>query len=94
MRCVVALDSLVLGQFVFINTTVMDDQRKKFLIDTDAGVDDAQAIFMALSQPNVDVVAITTTHGNTSAHQVSKNVLRVLKVADRLDVCIIALNIW
>ena len=67
----------------------MANQRKKFLIDTDAGVDDAQAILMALSQPNIDVVAITTTHGNTTAHQVCKNVLRTLKVADRLDVSVL-----
>ena len=80
----------VLAELILSSTTVMDGHRKKFLIDTDAGVDDAQAILMALAQPDVDVVAITTTHGNTTAHQVGKNVLRVLKVADRLDVRILS----
>ncbi len=56
------------------------------MIDTDAGIDDAQAILMALTQSDVDVVAITTTHGNTTVQQVCRNVLRVLKIADRLDV--------
>ena len=54
--------------------------------DTDAGLDDAQAIMMALSYPDVEVIGITTVHGNASAGQVAKNVLRILKVADRLDV--------
>ena len=61
--------------------------KRKFLIDTDAGLDDAQAILMALSHGNdIDVVAITTVHGNASANQVSLNVLSLLKMADRLDV--------
>ncbi len=65
------------------------ENRKKFVIDTDAGVDDAQAILMALSRADVDVVAITTTHGNASSEQVCRNVLRVLRVADRLDVSMV-----
>lgn len=60
--------------------------RRKIVIDTDAGLDDAQAILMALASDNVDVVAITTVLGNTTAPQVANNVLRILKVADRLDV--------
>ena len=62
------------------------EKKRYFLIDTDAGVDDAQAILMALSQPDIEVKAITATHGNATARQVTKNVLRLLKVANRLDV--------
>ncbi|KAH3796268.1 hypothetical protein DPMN_149836 [Dreissena polymorpha] len=61
-------------------------QRKKLLIDTDAGCDDAQAILMALKNPDVDVIGITCVAGNADADQVGRNVLRVLQVADRLDV--------
>jgi inosine-uridine nucleoside N-ribohydrolase len=61
-------------------------QSRKIIIDTDAGLDDAQAILMALASDDVEVVAITTVMGNTGAHQVAKNVLRILKLADRLDV--------
>ena len=57
------------------------------VIDADAGVDDAQAILMALAYPNeLDVVAITTVHGNSSCKNVTCNVLRLLQVAKRLDV--------
>ena len=61
--------------------------RRKVVIDTDAGLDDAQAILMTLAHcHDVDVVAITTVHGNVGVHQVTRNVLRLLKAAKRLDV--------
>ncbi|XP_052806824.1 inosine-uridine preferring nucleoside hydrolase-like isoform X2 [Mya arenaria] len=60
--------------------------RRKLLIDTDAGVDDAQAILMALKYPDVDVIGITCVAGNADAMQVGKNVLRVLQVVNRLDI--------
>lgn len=60
--------------------------KRKIVIDTDAGLDDAQAILMALACDTVEVVAITTVLGNAEAPQVANNVLRILKVADRLDV--------
>lgn len=58
----------------------------KLIIDTDAGCDDAAAILLALSWKDVEIVAITTVHGNTNAKQVGRNVLRILKLADRLDI--------
>lgn len=59
---------------------------KKLIIDVDTGVDDAQAIMVALTAPNVEVLAITCCHGNTPLENVLKNTLRVLKVCNRLDV--------
>uniref|UniRef100_A0A3Q2VPY9 Inosine-uridine preferring nucleoside hydrolase-like n=1 Tax=Haplochromis burtoni TaxID=8153 RepID=A0A3Q2VPY9_HAPBU len=59
---------------------------KKLIIDVDAGVDDAIAIMMALSTPDVEVLGITCCYGNTSVENVLRNVLRVLKVCDRLDI--------
>ncbi|MCA9911052.1 MAG: nucleoside hydrolase, partial [Anaerolineae bacterium] len=37
----------------------------RLVIDTDAGVDDAQAMMLALAHPDVQVEAITTVTGNT-----------------------------
>ena len=62
--------------------------RRKLIIDSDAGVDDANAILMALGSPDVDVIAITTVSGNTTAPQSGRNVLRVLQLMNRLDVSI------
>ena len=58
----------------------------KMVIDCDVGTDDSQAILMALSQPHIQVVAITTVFGNAPLVNTSWNALRVLKVAGRLDV--------
>ena len=57
----------------------------KVVIDCDAGIDDAQAIMIALSH-QVDVLAITCTFGNVDVDQVSKNVLKILDVCGRTDI--------
>lgn len=51
---------------------------RAMIIDTDAGVDDALAILMALADPNVDVVGITTLNGNVSLPNVERNVGTIL----------------
>lgn len=61
--------------------------KKKLIMDVDTGVDDAQAIMMALADPNVEILGITCCNGNTPLENVLKNTLRVLKVCNRLDVC-------
>lgn len=48
---------------------------RSFLIDTDAGSDDAVAILMAFRQPDVDVKAITVVSGNVPLEQGVKNAL-------------------
>ena len=55
----------------------------KLIIDTDAGVDDAQAIMLALTHPGVDVLAITTLTGNVHIRQVNPNVLTILEIMGR-----------
>ncbi|KAM9333937.1 inosine-uridine preferring nucleoside hydrolase-like [Symphorus nematophorus] len=60
--------------------------KKKLILDVDTGVDDAQAIMVALADPSVEVLGITCCHGNTPLENVLKNTLRVLKVCNRLDI--------
>ena len=55
----------------------------KLIIDTDAGVDDAQAIMLALTHPGVDTLAITTLTGNVHINQVNPNVLTILEIMER-----------
>lgn len=59
---------------------------KKLVVDVDTGVDDAQAIMVALASPNVKILGITCTHGNAPLENTCKNTLRVLKVCNRLDI--------
>lgn len=63
--------------------------RRKVIIDTDAGVDDALAVFMALEahkRKEIEVIAITTVNGNTSVQNVNKNVQRILHTVNMQEV--------
>ncbi|XP_034068708.1 inosine-uridine preferring nucleoside hydrolase isoform X1 [Gymnodraco acuticeps] len=57
--------------------------RKQVIIDTDCGIDDAQAVMMALAAPNIDVLALTCVFGNAAVNHVCQNVLMVLDVCQR-----------
>jgi len=54
---------------------------QRIVIDTDAGVDDALAILLALAWPDVQVQAITTVHGNVPVDIATRNVIEILRVA-------------
>ena len=41
----------------------------RIIIDTDPGVDDAIAIMMAMADPAVDILGLTTVGGNVSLSQ-------------------------
>jgi purine nucleosidase len=52
----------------------------RLIIDTDAGIDDAQAIMLALARPGVQVEAITTVCGNVDLDKVIANVFTTLDI--------------
>ena len=58
----------------------------KVIVDTDPGIDDAVALGMLLSRNDIDVLAITCVHGNSTVHQTTTNTLRVLDAFNRKDV--------
>nr|XP_020487293.1 inosine-uridine preferring nucleoside hydrolase-like [Labrus bergylta] len=58
-------------------------EKKQVIIDTDCGIDDAQAIMMALAAPNIQIVGVTCVFGNAAVEHVCQNVLRVLSVCER-----------
>src|SRR5580704_10837049 len=53
---------------------------RNFLIDTDTASDDAVAIIMALSAPDVRVCALTTVAGNVGLEQATRNALYTAEV--------------
>lgn len=53
---------------------------RRILLDTDAGVDDALAIILAMRSPELQVEAITTVSGNVHVDLCTENVLRILDV--------------
>lgn len=55
--------------------------KQNWIIDTDAGIDDAQALFLGLRHWNV--VAFTCVGGNTTVDNVVQNVAKVLYVSKK-----------
>jgi len=51
---------------------------EKIIIDTDPGIDDAMAIFFAMSSPELELLGLTTTFGNVSVELATANALRLV----------------
>ncbi|XP_054810375.1 probable uridine nucleosidase 2 isoform X2 [Prosopis cineraria] len=64
----------------------MASEPKKIIIDTDPGIDDAMAIFLALRSPEVEVIGLTTIYGNVYTTLATRNALHLLEVAGRTDI--------
>ena len=59
---------------------------RRIILDTDPGVDDAMAIFLALRSPELKVEAITAVSGNVPLEMTLPNALRLVEIAGRTDV--------
>ncbi|XP_044500146.1 probable uridine nucleosidase 2 isoform X2 [Mangifera indica] len=64
----------------------MAAEQRKIIIDTDPGIDDAMAIFLALRSPEVEVIGLTTIYGNVYTTLATRNALHLLEVAERTDI--------
>ena len=63
---------------------------RKIIIDTDPGQDDAVAILLALSSPELDVVGITAVAGNVPLALTEKNARKICELAGRPDMRVYA----
>jgi len=63
---------------------------RKIIFDTDPGSDDAMALMLALNSPELDVRAITVVPGNVVAQQGLENALRMVSLANRCDIPVVA----
>lgn len=59
---------------------------RSLVIDTDGGIDDAVALWWAVSRPDVEVVAVLATWGNVGLDGAVANCSRVLTAAGRTGV--------
>ncbi|MCL6526922.1 MAG: nucleoside hydrolase [Thermaceae bacterium] len=59
---------------------------RKILIDTDPGVDDAMAIFLALASPELELLGLTTVFGNVQTDLATTNALRLLEIAGHSEI--------
>jgi purine nucleosidase len=55
---------------------------RNFLIDTDTASDDAVAIMVALAEPSVRVLGLTTVAGNVSVEQATRNALLTAEICN------------
>jgi inosine-uridine nucleoside N-ribohydrolase len=60
------------------------------LIDCDPGHDDAMALLLALASPEVEVLGVSTVHGNQTLPKTTVNALKVLELAGRADLPVAA----
>jgi purine nucleosidase len=60
--------------------------KRRLVIDTDGGVDDAVALWWAATDPRIDLLGVTTVRGVVSADEAARNVLLVLEAAGRSDI--------
>ncbi|WP_051124066.1 MULTISPECIES: nucleoside hydrolase [Dickeya] len=64
--------------------------RQRIIIDTDPGVDDAIALWLALASPALDVLGVTVVAGNVALSDTLSNARRVVALAGRRDVPVFA----
>lgn len=67
----------------------MSDKRR-IIIDTDPGQDDAVAILLALGSPELEVVGITAVAGNVPLKLTEKNARKICELAGRPDIKVYA----
>ncbi|CAM5472194.1 inosine-uridine nucleoside N-ribohydrolase [Aquamicrobium terrae] len=65
-------------------------EKRKIIIDTDPGQDDAVAILLALGSPELEVLGITAVAGNVPLNLTEKNARKICELAGRPDVKVFA----
>lgn len=55
--------------------------RTPIIIDTDPGIDDALALVYALNSAQLEVVGVTSVHGNVSVERTTRNALGLIELA-------------
>ncbi|MGG1470397.1 nucleoside hydrolase [Brevibacillus agri] len=59
---------------------------KKVILDVDTGIDDALAISYAIHSPALEVCGITTTFGNITVEEATRNTLQMLELLGAADI--------
>jgi inosine-uridine nucleoside N-ribohydrolase len=67
-------------------SSAVPSKPQRIIIDTDPGVDDAMAIFLALRSPELKVEAITAVSGNVPLAFTLPNALRLVEIAGHPEI--------
>ena len=60
----------------------MSELKRKMIIDCDTGTDDAVAVIGLLLADNIDVIGITSVHGNLTVDEATRNNLGIVNLLD------------
>jgi inosine-uridine nucleoside N-ribohydrolase len=63
---------------------------RRIILDCDPGHDDAIAIMLAVADPAIELLAVTTVAGNATVDNTTRNALRVLDMVQRPDIPVAA----
>ena len=64
----------------------LTNQRRAVILDVDMSVDCAQGVMLAVTRPDVDILAVTCVSGVVNIEHTCNNTLRILKACNREDV--------
>lgn len=83
MLCVFAIFMCACSEKTSEKTDEAEDSRpkRKIIIDTDTGADDASALILAAKSDDIDILGVTTNAGNVDLKQSTLNALMALEVA-------------
>jgi len=62
----------------------------KIILDCDPGHDDAIALMLALASPEIELLGVTTVHGNQTLEKTTINALKLLEFAGRAEIPVAA----
>jgi len=82
--------TVAMGVVLLLGIGTSAQEKRRVIIDTDPGTDDAMAIYLALNSPELQVDAFTVVPGNVVAKQGLENALKLVSVANRCDVPVAA----
>ena len=60
--------------------------KRRIILDTDPGIDDALAFLLLAASPEISLEAITVTHGNTTVDKCAKNALQIAQLCNLVNV--------
>lgn len=78
--CACAMQTTVPEKVSSTDTNTVTEKRK-IIIDTDTGADDASALILAAKCENIDIVGVTVLVGNVDLEQSTKNAIMALETA-------------
>jgi purine nucleosidase len=60
--------------------------RRAIIVDTDPGIDDTLALFLACASPELDIRAVTAVAGNVGINRTTRNAAALMALAGKADV--------